>query len=208
MTRGGPTPMSMQRWNGGMRGSTSVGGLLVLALLLWSPAPGQADMETAAWAALKNGDHVALLRHASAPGTDDPPGFRLDDCSTQRNLSEAGREQARSIGARFREHGIENVVIYSSQWCRCLETAKLLDLGKVNRFPGLNSFFRDGSREAVQTAEVRELINQRPKGTSLVLVTHQVNITALSGVSPQSGEIVVLRPDGENLTVVGRIPHR
>ena len=208
MTRGGPTPMSMQRWNVGMHCSTAVGGLLVLALLLWSPAPGQADVEAAVWAALKNGDHVALLRHASAPGTDDPPGFRLDDCSTQRNLSEAGREQARSIGARFREHGIENVVIYSSQWCRCLETAKLLDLGKVNRFPGLNSFFRDGSREAVQTAEVRALINQRPKGTSLVLVTHQVNITALSGVSPQSGEIVVLRPEGENLTVVGRIPHR
>ena len=191
-----------------MHGSTAVGGLLVLALLLWSPAPGQADLETAVWAALKNGDHVALLRHASAPGTDDPPGFRLDDCSTQRNLSEAGREQARSIGARFREHGIENVVIYSSQWCRCLETAKLLDLGKVNRFPGLNSFFRDGSREAVQTAEVRALIDKRPKGTSLVLVTHQVNITALSGVFPQSGEIVVLRPDGENPTVVGRIPHR
>jgi len=200
--------MSMQRWNGGMHGPTAIGGLLVLALLLWSPAPGQADMETAVWAALKNGDHVALLRHASAPGTDDPPGFRLDDCSTQRNLSEAGREQARSIGARFREHGIENVVIYSSQWCRCLETAKLLDLGKVNRFPGLNSFFRDGSREALQAAEVRALINKRPKGTSLVLVTHQVNITALSGVFPQSGEIVVLRPDGENLTVVGRIPHR
>jgi len=191
-----------------MHGPTAFGGLLVLALLLRSPAPGQADMETAVWAALKNGDHVALLRHASAPGTDDPPGFRLDDCSTQRNLSEAGREQARSIGARFREHGIENVVIYSSQWCRCLETAKLLDLGKVNRFPGLNSFFRDGSREALQTAEVRALINKRPKGTSLVLVTHQVNITALSGVFPQSGEIVVLRPDGENLTVVGRIPHR
>jgi len=191
-----------------MHGPTAIGGLLVLALLLWSPAPGQADMETAVWVALKNGDHVALLRHASAPGTDDPPGFRLDDCSTQRNLSEAGREQARSIGARFREHGIENVVIYSSQWCRCLETAKLLDLGKVNRFPGLNSFFRDGSREALQTAEVRALINKRPKGTSLVLVTHQVNITALSGVFPQSGEIVVLRPDGENLTVVGRIPHR
>ena len=200
--------MSMRRWNSGMHGSTAVGGLLVLALLLWSPAPGQADLETAVWAALKNGGHVALLRHANAPGNDDPPGFRLDDCTTQRNLSEAGREQARSIGARFREHGIENVVIYSSQWCRCLETAKLLDLGKVNRFPGLNSFFRDGSREAVQTAEVRALINKRPKGTSLILVTHQVNITALSGVFPQSGEIVVLRPEGENLTVVGRIPHR
>jgi len=99
-------------------------------------------------------------------------------------------------------------VIYSSKWCRCMETAKLLGLGKVNPFPGLNSFFRDASREAVQTAEVRALIKKHPGGTSLVLVTHQVNIAALGGVNPQSGEIVVLRPDGENLTVIGRIPHR
>jgi phosphohistidine phosphatase SixA len=194
MIRGGGTPSF-----------TAFGGILLLSLLLSFPAPGRADMETAPWTALKNGDHVALMRHAIAPGTDDPPGFRLDDCSTQRNLSEAGREQARSIGARFREHGVENVVIYSSQWCRCLETAQLLDLGKVNPFPGLNSFFRDGSREDMQTAEVRALIKKRPKGTSLVLVTHRVNITALSGVIPRSGEIVVLRPDGENLTVMGRI---
>jgi phosphohistidine phosphatase SixA len=190
---------------GGTPGSTSIVGILLLALLLPAPAPGRADTDTLLWAALKNGDHVALIRHALAPGTDDPPEFRLDDCSTQRNLSEAGREQARSIGARFREHGVENVVIYSSQWCRCLETARLLDLGKVIPFPGLNSFFRDRSREALQSAEVRALVKKRPRGASLVLVTHQVNIIALSGVPPQSGEIVVLRPDGENLTVIGRI---
>ena len=185
--------------------TAAICGTLVLALLLSMPAPGRSDSETALWAALGNGDHVALLRHAHAPGTDDPPGFRLEDCSTQRNLSETGREQARAIGARFRERGVNNVVIYSSQWCRCLETAKLLDLGKVNPFPGLNSFFRDGSKEAAQTAEVRSLIKKRPKGTSLVLVTHQVNITALSGVSPQSGEIVVVRPDGDDIVVLGRI---
>ena len=124
-------------------------GTLVLALLLQLPTPGLADMESASWAALKNGDHVALLRHVHAPGTGDPPGFRLDDCATQRNLSEAGREQARTIGARFREHGIVNVVIYSSQWCRCMETAKLLGLGKVNPLPGVELVFsrrRPGSR--------------------------------------------------------------
>jgi hypothetical protein len=81
-------------------------------------------------------------------------------------------------------------------------------MGTVNPFPGLNSLFQDRSREAAQTAEVRELIKKRPKGTPFVLVTHQVNITALSGLTLESGEIVVLRPDGENLTVVGRIPHR
>lgn len=183
-----------------------VGAILLLALLLPFPAPGLADpTEAALWAALKNGGHVALIRHAQAPGIGDPPGFRLGDCSTQRNLSDAGREQARSIGARFREHGIETVAVYSSQWCRCLETARLLDLGKVVPFPGLNSFFREHRREAGQTAEVRALIRKRPRGTPLVLVTHQVNISALSGVFPQSGEIVVLRADGEGLTVAGRI---
>jgi len=195
----------MRHRGDGTPGSTAFGGILLLALLLSFPAAVLADMDNALWAALKNGDHVALIRHALAPGTDDPPGFRIDDCSTQRNLSEAGREHARSIGARFREHGVENVVIYSSLWCRCLETARLLDLGKVNPFPGLNSFFRDRSREGLQTAEVRALVKNRPKRASLVLVTHQVNIIALSGVPPQSGEIVVLRPDGEHLIVMGRI---
>lgn len=184
----------------------TIGAILLLALLFPFPAPGLAEpTEAALWAGLKNGDHVALIRHAQAPGTGDPPGFRLGDCSTQRNLSDAGREQARSLGARFRGHGIETAAVYSSQWCRCLETARLLDLGKVVPFPGLNSFFREHRREAGQTAEVRALIGKRPGGTPLVLVTHQVNISALSGVFPQSGEIVVLRADGEDLTVAGRI---
>lgn len=195
----------LARWNARTLSATAVGVSLVLVLLFAFPASGRSDAEAALWAALKNGGHVALMRHALAPGTDDPPNFRLDDCSSQRNLSETGREQARAIGARFREHGIENVVVYSSQWCRCLDTARLLDLGEVNPFPGLNSLFRDRRREAAQTAAVWALIHKRPGGPSLVLVTHLVNIAALSDVYLQSGEIVVLRPDGDRLTVLGRI---
>ncbi len=180
-------------------------GILVWALLLFLPAPAAAADEAALWAALKMGGHVAVMRHAEAPGTDDPPGFLLEDCATQRNLSEAGREQARAMGARFRKHGIRNLPVYSSQWCRCLDTARLLGLGEVKPQPGLNSFFRDPGRKERQTAEARALILGLRRGPSLVLVTHQVNIAALTGASTRSGEIVVLRSDGEDLAVVGRI---
>jgi broad specificity phosphatase PhoE len=190
--------------DGRISGSTVVL-ITALALLLALPALGQTDSETAMWAALKGGGHVALMRHALAPGTGDPQGFRLGDCTTQRNLSAAGREQARAIGERFRENGAVDVVIFSSQWCRCLETAKLLDLGNVTPLPALNSFFQDRSRQAARTDAVRRFIRERSDRRSLVLVTHQVNITALTGVFPQSGEIVVVRPDGDDLTVVGRM---
>ncbi|MBC7945352.1 MAG: histidine phosphatase family protein [Burkholderiales bacterium] len=181
---------------------------LTLALLLAFSSAGAFDADAALWAALESGGHVALMRHALAPGTGDPNNFRIDDCATQRNLSEAGRQQARAIGARFRERGIKNVVLFSSLWCRCLETARLLDIGEVRPFPGLNSFFRDNNQEAARSAAVRKLINEHAKGPSLMLVTHQGNITALTGVFPQSGEIVVLRLDGDKLIVLGSISER
>jgi hypothetical protein len=98
--------------------------------------------------------------------------------------------------------------VYSSQWCRCLDTARGLDLGPVVPQPALNSFFDNGGSEKAQTRQIRELIRQRPAGSPLVLVTHQVNTTALTGVYPASGEIVVLRPEGEQLTVLGRLTTR
>jgi phosphohistidine phosphatase SixA len=157
------------------------------------------------WEALRSGGHVALLRHAIAPGTGDPEDFQLDDCATQRNLSEAGRGQARYIGERFREQGIGEMVVYSSQWCRCLDTARLLELGEVTELPDLNSFFSDRSTEATQTANVTELIRNYTGELSMMLVTHQVNITALTGIVPQSGEMIVLRPSEEGFTVLGNI---
>jgi broad specificity phosphatase PhoE len=178
---------------------------MLLAVLPALPAAAQSSPEAALWAALAGGGHAALIRHALAPGTGDPAGFRLDDCATQRNLSSAGREQARALGKRFREHRATDVAVFSSLWCRCLETARLLNLGEVTPLPALNSFFRDNSPEAAQSAAVRRLIRERAGGKSLVLVTHQVNITALTGVFPNSGEIVVVRPEGDGLRLVGRI---
>lgn len=176
--------------------------MLLLAALLCQPA--LAD-DAALWAGLRSGEHVALIRHAEAPGVGDPPEFRLGDCTTQRNLSADGRRQAERAGALFRSNGITAATIYSSQWCRCLDTAGGLGLGTVTPQPALNSYFENSGREREQTAQLRRLIRQRPAGAALVLVTHQVNITSLSGVYPQSGEIVVLRPEGNRVTVMGRL---
>jgi hypothetical protein len=98
--------------------------------------------------ALKSGGGVLMIRHANAPGSGDPANFKIDDCATQRNLDERGRAQARAIGEVLRHHGIAKVRLYSSQWCRCLETARLMNLGDVQPLPALNSFFgRPDDRE-------------------------------------------------------------
>lgn len=180
--------------------------LACLGLLLPIAAACAETDEAALWAALRDGGHVALMRHAIAPGVGDPAGFRLDDCTTQRKLSAQGRAQARAIGERFRANGITTAAVFSSQWCRCLDTARELALGEVVAFPGLNSFFADRGEEARHTAAVRALIGERARSPlPLVLVTHQVNITALTGVFPASGEIIVLRLDGDTPSVAGRI---
>ena len=133
------------------------------------PASISAQNQDIAWAELLQGRAVALLRHATAPGTGDPSGFRLDDCSTQRNLSQEGHVQARRIGTFFREKGIKEAAVYSSQWCRCLETARLLDFGAVKELPALNSFFQDSSTEVKQTNETLQFIMSLPAGKATIL---------------------------------------
>ena len=170
--------------------------------------PAVAD-EAAAWAALRAGGHVALIRHASTEsGLGDPPGYKLDDCATQRNLSARGREEARRLGERFRKEGVAVERVFTSPWCRCRDTAKEA-FGKADDWEALSSFFDDRSRAEGLTERVKNRIGtystRRPKGT-IVMVTHNVNITALAGLSVGTGEIVVVRPDGCcGLKVVGRI---
>jgi phosphohistidine phosphatase SixA len=148
---------------------------------------------------------VLLMRHATAPGTGDPPGMRLGDCSTQRNLSEEGREEARTVGERFRAAGIGFDHVLTSEWCRTSETARLLDLGPVTPFSPANSFFSDREDEDRQTTEVLAYLASLPPQDRVLIVTHQVNITALTGIVPQSGEIVVTQRDGPGLVVVDRL---
>lgn len=151
-------------------------------------------------------DHMVVLRHARAPGTGDPPNFRLGDCSTQRNLSKAGRDQAVRIGARLRAVGLANTTVYSSQWCRSLETARNLAVGPVVELPVLNSFFQSPELEQRNTRLLRAWIASADLSRPVVLVTHQVNITALTGIFPAEGEILILRRERDNLSAVARFP--
>ncbi len=162
--------------------------------------PIESEAEAAIWAALQQGEgYVVMMRHALAPGTGDPPEFQIDDCTTQRNLSPAGRQQAKAIGAAFRQRNIPVRQVLSSQWCRCLETARLLDLGDVQPFPALNSFFSDRSTAAQQTEQVGQFIReQKDQPGVTILVTHQVNITAISNIVPASGEFIVLHAAGNS----------
>lgn len=154
----------------------------------------------------KAGNHIALLRHALAPGIGDPQDFRLDDCTTQRNLSSAGREQAVRIGSKLKQAGIVKADVYTSQWCRCLDTAELLGLGRPALLPALNSFFRDHGNKESHTEQLRKWLSQQQLARPLILVTHQVNITAFSTIYPESGEIVLMhRNDEGQFQVAGSI---
>ena len=184
------------------------GQFVLVVLVVLSPLASYSSekKDLALWNALKLPGHVALMRHAIAPGTGDPSVFKLEDCRTQRNLSEEGRDQARKIGARFSAHGITRPRIFSSQWCRCRETAELMNLSTVKDLPILNSFFqRYADRERQTQGLVKWLASQSLDGP-LVLVTHQVNITALTNIYPSSGEIVVIhRSNKGNISVIGSI---
>jgi len=163
--------------------------------------------EAEAWSALRAGRHVALMRHADAPGGfGDPADFKLDDCATQRNLSAKGRADARGIGARLRSEGIAVDRILSSPWCRCIDTAKLLELGPVEAEPTFGNVVVLRDQRDSLTAGGRAVIDQWTGSGILLVVTHGANIQALTGISPASGEIVVVRGgSGGGREAVGRL---
>jgi phosphohistidine phosphatase SixA len=181
----------------------------IVALLLGlfgSAEIATADEVTNPWRALRAGGHVALMRHADAPGGfGDPPGFRVEDCATQRNLSAKGRTDAEKIGARLKREGIAFETILSSPWCRCVDTAKLLDLGTVETDATFGNVvvLRD-QREAL-TAGARARIAKWTSRGNLLIVTHGANILALTGVSPASGEMVIVKGGSDRTEPAGRL---
>ena len=163
--------------------------IALIAALFLPPAPTAADTR---FARLSQPSIVAIVRHAHAPGTGDSARSMLDDGTTQRNLDVRGREQAREIGAAIRAAGVTVDRALTSQWCRCRDTARLLDLGPVEDLPSLNSFFRNPARADPQTADLRQFLFGLPPGEIVILVTHYVNIRALTGRSAASGEVFLL----------------
>ena len=153
--------------------------------------------------------YVLLLRHTLAPGVGDPDNFKLNDCSTQRNLSQVGREDAKSVGDWLKRRDIKIARVESSRWCRAKETAQLLDIGRVRLNPNLDSLFdSQDPAKAIQTARVKkQIVDWRNKSGLLVLVGHFVNIGAVTGVGVGSGEGVLVKADSKGkIGVVGLTP--
>jgi phosphohistidine phosphatase SixA len=178
--------------------------VLALILVVAAALPAFAASTDELWALLRGGRQIVLLRHGTTtPGVGDPPGFRLDDCRTQRNLVEAGREESRRVGAAFRAQRVPVGRVLSSPWCRCLETARLA-FGRADPWAALaNLFGRQERAEALRTA----LGEPPPADGTLVLVSHGSTISSATGVMPAMGEFVVVTPEGGGrFTIAGRMP--
>lgn len=181
--------------------------VIALAFLVSLIAGARAD--EAGIAALKAGGHVMMVRHAlTTPGAGDPLGFKLEDCKTQRNLVEEGREEARKLGKLLREHKIAITRVLSSEWCRCIETAELIGAGIVEKYPALNNLYGRPQNRERQVGALRKLIAGWKGAGNLLLVTHGATIGALVGINPGTAEGLVLAPvpeTSEGFRVAGRI---
>jgi phosphohistidine phosphatase SixA len=170
------------------------------------PAVRADAAEDVLWQRLRSGGHILLIRHAATdPGVGDPPGFRLGACATQRNLSERGRREARALGAALQAGGVTIGPVWSSRWCRCLDTGRLA-FGRVEPAPMLDSMFNDD--EAASRAKAEQTIARLAalkEMRNVALVTHDVNIRALAREAVVPGGIVVARMDGGKLAVLGQL---
>lgn len=176
--------------------------LAALATAIFLAATSLAGATEAGWALLRDGGRVVLLVHANAPGTGDPANFDIDNCRTQRNLSDRGRQQARRVGALFAARAEPVEQVYSSLYCRCLETARLAFGDRiVEKMPAL-----DTAPEAdIARDDILAVIRDYTGSGNLVLVTHRDVVAALTGVTPREAEAVIVAPDGDALAVIGRI---
>ncbi len=181
--------------------------LVVVLVLACALTPTTSNADSDLWAQLQHGGLIVLMRHASTEvAYGDPPGARLDDCTTQRNLNDAGRAEARKIGDVFKAHGVPIGKVLSSRFCRCKETATLA-FGRVEPNPALDNYFDQPERRDKQQSALRKLlIEPVPAGENLVLVSHGINIRPLAGAQPEMGEFFVIAPDGKGgFRVLGRI---
>jgi phosphohistidine phosphatase SixA len=171
--------------------------------------PGAARADEALWALLQRGGQVVLVRHAvTDPGVGDPEGFRLGACSTQRNLSGEGRQEAQRLGEALRSRKVPVAQVLASPWCRCLETARLAFGSTPQSWPALGNLFGRRELEAQQVAQLQQRV-QAVAGGNVFWVTHGSTTLALTGVSPGTAEMVVLTPQaGGGFKVAGRLAAR
>lgn len=170
--------------------------IIICALLFTQSKFATAQSELAN--KLQDGTHILLMRHADAPGYGDPKNYQISQCSTQRNLGELGRKQAKSIGDWLSSQGIQQAKVYSSPWCRCVDTATLLNKGPVKKELALGSFFDDMSQSKRQTDELIKLIaveRKQSPSMPIIMVTHHVNIQSYIGMVVNSGDMVLVKVD-------------
>lgn len=155
------------------------------------------------WALLKKPHHIVLLRHSNAPGSvPESNNMNFKDCSVQRNLDQEGRAQAARIGDAFRKHGIGSLRLYSSQYCRAIDTAKLTRLGPVTPLPILNQVNlvdMPGMQKAGM--EGRAFMKKISSGPPAMLVTHVTNIAAIAGINLDSGQAAIVHFDSSGALV-------
>lgn len=176
-----------------------------VALLLVIPNLVKAD--NAAWEALREGRAMLILRHAYAPGVGDPEYFQLQDCATQRNLNAQGLAQSARWGEFFRHQGLGSATVYTSRWCRAVDTAKGFGVGRVQPLAELDSFFQDRGQEHARTQALRSVIAGLPAGVPVIMVSHQVNISALTGEFLGSGDALLLAlPLADPPKLLARVP--
>ena len=170
--------------------------LVLFALLFAQSKLAVAQSELAI--KLQDGAHVLLMRHADAPGYGDPKNYQISQCSTQRNLGDLGRKQAKAIGDWLSKQGIQQAKVYSSPWCRCVDTATLLNKGEVKKELALGSFFDDMSQAKKQTEELTKFIaveRKQSPNIPIIMVTHHVNIQSYVGEVVNSGDMVLVKVD-------------
>lgn len=177
---------------------------LFIAFLLFI-LPFSAHATDAGWAALRDGGHVVLLRHAMTSGTSEPANFDIEKCNTQRNLSERGKQQARKIGALFAARAAPVERVLSSRYCRCLETARIGFESEPEPFAPLDPPPADAAGRAEQMAAIVGEVRDFSGSDNLVMVTHLEDIQELTGIAPREGEAVIVTAEGDGLRVLGRI---
>tara|TARA_B100000131_G_scaffold60081_1_gene55658 strand:+ start:176 stop:724 length:549 start_codon:yes stop_codon:yes gene_type:complete len=173
---------------------------LAFLFLLWSN-PSYSDEKIIN--SLKEGGKLIFIRHAIAPGNGDPEDFKIDDCSTQRNLNQSGIDQSKIIGLFFNENKLKIDKVLSSEWCRCKDTAEIA-FKSFKTFKPLNSFYdpRFADNEKKQIKDLKQFIKKWNSDKNVVFVTHYVVILSLLNIGVSSGEIVVADKD---LNVIGRV---
>jgi len=181
---------------------------LFAAVLAVAFIASAAHADDALWAQLAKGGNLVLMRHGlTSPGVGDPAGFKPGDCTTQRNLVDEGRAEAKRAGAAVKVRNVPIKEVRTSPWCRCIETARLAFGNEPVVDTMLSNLFTDPHNREAQVAAFRRFAATRPAGANIVLVTHGATIAAFTGINPGTAEMVIVTPDGKgSFSVAGRLP--